>query len=74
MGRFGNSLSRILKFINEKNLPKMKPWEERFHKNGKGRRSSNGYNHKLIANVRNILRFIGGNNVVSMLKGISKII
>ena len=69
MGKL-NSLSKILNFINENNLQGMKPWEERFQKHGKARRYSNGYNTKLIANIRTILRFLGGNNIVTMLKGI----
>lgn len=64
-----NSLSKILKFIEEKHLKTMKPWSERFHRNGI-RRTSNGFNTMLVENVRKLLQFISGNDMIKMLKGV----
>lgn len=64
-----SSLSKILNFINENNLQVMKRWSERFHKDGR-RRRSNTFNFELIGKIRRLLEFISGNDIVKMLKGI----
>ena len=49
----------------------MKPWSQRYKGEVSGKlRGSNGYNAKLIGNIRKILSFVSGNEVVMMLKGI----
>lgn len=47
----------------------MKRWSERFHKDGR-RRRSNTFNFELIGKIRRLLEFISGNDIVKMLKGI----
>jgi hypothetical protein len=62
-------LSRVLKFIEEKRIQKMKPWDQRY-KRQRSERSPNTYNVNLKKKIRKMLRFISGDKIVPMLAGI----
>ena len=63
-----NSLTRILKFVRDKNLQRMIPWNRRYKRQGSVR-SSNTFSHNLIKKIRKILVLLSGNQIADMLKG-----
>ena len=64
------ALTRILTFVHEKKIKKMKRWSDRHKfKNSDQSRNGNSYNNQLIAEIRKLLRIISGNDTITMLKG-----
>lgn len=64
-----NALTLLLKYIEEKQLEKMKPWDKRFKRSGIACKKPNTFHFNLIKKVRKILTFISGGKIVEMLDG-----
>jgi len=62
-----SSLSRIIKIIEEENLRPMRDWSLRFRYDKDGK--LNRHIKKLKSEVRIVLSFISGNNIIEMLRG-----